>query len=358
MLLVNDHPEDVILVGNTLTAHSTGFISLSDWCSAVRTNSSATYEAFKNCRIAILEHRKYAGGTEHEFILARMDATGVESNRKYRRWVRVERTPKSIKELNLMKKLGRQKLVMWGLSLPAQDSLLITTSADDSNAAETYVLSTLDFSKVPTDYSPTIVDLAFLALTLSEIAESYDLYKFSCYWFARMIYEGFFEGNARFCGAVEKRSDVKTFKRRGKWNGASWVNDYGQLYREPRALRNLANCETTIPPSPDHVPLPSSPSPPTSERSISPPTNPGYSTAERSSVRLDAIDAKRPVKAIMQLFNNRVHFVYETLKAHSREQVHFFISVLFNSHLSSRLSGKKSRRATKMNLFNCEERRS
>jgi len=299
----------VILVGNTLTAHSTGFISLSDWCSAVQTHPSATYEAFKNCRIAILEHRKYTGGTEHEFILARMVATGVQPSNVYGRWVRVERIPKSETESNLKKKLGRQKTTKSALSLPAQDSLMITTPSD-SNITDTYVLSTLDFSMVPTDYSPTIIDLAFLALTLSEIADSYGLYKFSCYWFARMMYEGFFEGNAKFHGAVERKAETKIFKKRGKWNGIAWVNDHGQLYLEPQPVQNPTHSETA-----------GSPPPSPRLRSSSPPINAGYSTSERSSARLDAKDSKRPVETVMELFNKKVSSVYETLKAHSRAQV-------------------------------------
>ena len=227
---VDLNPEDMIICGSTLLPLGTSYVAIKEYCQALE--GSSTFEQLQLCQITRLEHRKFLEGSQHEFILAYMHATGISSGEDYARWVTLERVPSS--EGRRFWNFPFQKMLKLGGRVPAQDSLRITTEEDLDLIKGTSLLYSLDFPESSGAKPPTIIDIAFLAKMLSGIAEEYELYTFSCYWFARMLFDGCAAGSDDFGGGIVKAEKHAT--KRGKWGKHAFVNDYGQLILESELI--------------------------------------------------------------------------------------------------------------------------
>jgi len=297
-------PADMITCGNTLTAVGTEPVPIEDYCKAIEKHGR--YEDFQRCRIARVEHRKCDQGSEHEFILAHMEATGLppRSRQVYDRWVSLERAPKHPEDISRMKNLSRRKLLKAGRKVPASDSIKFSTVK--ANECEgTVVLYSLDFTQSPSDRRPTIIDVAVLGAVISSTAEAYELYRFSCYWYARMLYEGLKIGNGSFAGGRESVGAAR--QKRGTWGGKAVVNDYGQLILESETQKFQSG--STLTPHAD-------------TEGYRAPEDPVLDSDRPFVVKNQAATptTKTPIETIMGKFNCRVATVYHDLARDMRER--------------------------------------
>jgi len=121
------------------------------------------------CRIVAAEHRKKIQGSEHEYIVLQTVYRGIQQ------YVRVERRPSKPSPLWLQ----------FGAGVLAQDTVIMSpTNFDESGS---YALYTMHF---PEATGPNLLDLAATLSAIISLAPRYHLYTSSCYWFARMVFEG------------------------------------------------------------------------------------------------------------------------------------------------------------------------
>jgi len=173
------------------------------------------------CRIVAAEHRKKIQGSEHEYIVLRTVSRGIHHH------VRIERRPSRPSSLRLQ----------FGAGVPAKDTIIISPINFDDTGS--YALYTMHF---PEATGPNLLDLAATLSAIISLAPRYHLYTSSCYWFARMVFEGL---EHLFRGKVME-GDWPHY--RGKYARFITVIDTNGdfLLRKPRALRRWERFQSAV----------------------------------------------------------------------------------------------------------------
>ena len=139
---------------------------------------SSDLDILERCLVKSVDHRKATSGSFHESIHITMQVTGAASKHIYTRHLELQRTPLKDgtieQRIDMKAKNGR---------VPAQDTIQISTQPDTEG---TFSVHTMTFPH----HTPNILHLISMCMAIISIAPEYRLYTYSCYWFARMVFEG------------------------------------------------------------------------------------------------------------------------------------------------------------------------
>jgi len=202
--------------------------AISHWSTAARNYPRSGHANF---RILDVVHRKNKHYSEHEFLLLTILVFRSTTGQPYRCYGRVERRNHNSNSLRLR----------LGLGVPAKDTITFSCSPFNTIADtdKSYTLYSLSFRETG---GPNLLDLAAMLTTIVALAPRYHLYTSSCYWFARMIFEGL---THTFGGTVIAGENACN---RGKYARLVPVVDETAsfLLGKPRALRRWERFQSAI----------------------------------------------------------------------------------------------------------------
>lgn len=284
--------EDVIPGGDTLTPNQSASMPVETYLLLLR--KLADFDQLVKCRISKVEHRKDRDGSEHEFLCAYMEVDGSRGS-VYRRSVILQRSPRLVENATLVRQTMQHKIIAKGFGVDGADTIQFFIYLDLNRSSS--VLYTLEFKT--RDRQPTIIDLACLANTVTSFARKYKMYKFSCYWYSRMVYEGLRIGNNKFRGGIVTLGPIS--KKRGTWKGYRVVNDFGQLIlsSEDTDTGDMVALELV---EPDGV-------------------APSDDSDDVSLVQAAGDTPSDPIKVVMGRFRTHLQGLLEALRENTREKV-------------------------------------
>ena len=204
------------MLDGVLSSHSIGD-TISHWTDSILHHKYL--HRLHECRVIFIQHRKTEARSKHEYLQVTIQY------RTHLRYIRIDRSfhrnPKDTQ--------SHFRTLLRGGSLPADDTIFITTRPYD---ADSFSLYTMRFDH---PVAPTILDLATVLQAVNSLSTVYNLHSM-CYWHSRVVFDGMLDV---FSGKAEVAQKPR---QRGKFsNSIKLVEKGGRLVLGVWELPWMAN---------------------------------------------------------------------------------------------------------------------